>query len=372
MKKTEKILWGLAILGSLIGLIGLYQRLVGGHTVAAYSTYVPWGLWVAAYAMLIGISVGAFVLASLAYGFGVKALRPLGRVALLTSLAALVGGLFAIWLDLGHPARFLKLFFSTNFKSMMGLMAWFYTIYGILLLVMLYFELKEPDRRAFRWLSIIGLFLVIIFGGAEGALFGVVGAQTLWESGLTPIMFLVEGVLSGMGLVLMLGILLGKMTDDAARWLRWLLVGLIIGVIVIEWAEYSTALYAGIPAKVESLRLILFGDFWWVYWGVHVLLGIVIPLLLLLFAGRNRAALATAGGLIAFSAISTKLNLVIPALVVPELEGLKTAFTGPGLNFSYFPTPTEWLLTIGIVSFAAVVFLALYHWLPRSPVTQEA
>lgn len=370
MNKTEKILWGLAILGSLVGLIGLYQRLVGGHTMAAYSTYVPWGLWVAAYAMLIGVSVGAFVVAALAYGFGVQALRPVGRVALLTSLAALVGGMLSIWLDLGHPARFLELFFSTNFKSMMGLMAWFYTIYGILLLAMLYFELKQPETTAFRWLSIVGLFLVIIFGGAEGALFGVVGAQTTWESGLTPVLFLVEGALSGMGLVLMLGVLLRKAGDDAARWLRWLLVGLIFGVVILEWAEYSTALYAGIPAKAESLRIVLFGSFWWVFWLVHLGLGIVLPLILLLFAGRNRASLATAGGLIAFTAISTKLNLVIPALVVPELEGLKTAFTGPGLSFSYFPTPTEWLLTIGIVSFAAIVFLALYHWLPRGSTVQ--
>jgi len=97
---------------------------------------------------------------------------------------------------------------------------------------------------------------------------------------------------------------------------------------------------------------------------VHVGVGLLIPLLLLIFAGRSQASLATAGGLIALAAISTKLNLVIPALVVPEFEGLRTAFTGLGLTFDYFPTLTEWLLTVWVMSLAALIFPAGYRFLP--------
>lgn len=366
MKVAEKILWVVAIAGFLVGLVGLVQRITGGHTVAAYNTYVPWGLWVAAYAMLIGVSVGAFLIVSLAYGFRVRALQPLGRIALLTALAALAGGLLAIWLDLGHPARFFKLFFSTSTTSVMGVMAWLYTIYGILLLVLIYLTLQDIETVAVRALSLLGLVLVVIFGGAEGSLFGVVGAQALWESGLTPVLFLVEGALSGVALVLFLAVLLGRLQADADQLLRWLVLGLLLGLVVLEWAEFSTALYAGVPARTESLRLILFGPFWWVFWFVHVGLGLLIPLLLLIFAGRSRVALAVASGLITLAAISTKLNLVIPALVVPEFEGLKTAFTGLGLTFDYFPALTEWLLTVWIVSLAALIFLAGYRFLPAS------
>ncbi|HHH41087.1 MAG TPA: hypothetical protein ENK56_03690 [Chloroflexi bacterium] len=363
MKPAEKILWVVAVVGFLIGLVGLVQRITGGHTVAAYNTYVPWGLWVAAYAMLIGVSVGAYLIVALAYGFRLKALQPLGRVALLTALSALAGGLLAIWLDLGHPARFFKLFFSTNVTSVMGVMAWLYVIYGVLLLVLIYLTQREVETGVVRTLSLLGLILVVIFGGAEGSLFGVVGAQALWESGLTPILFLVEGALSGAALVLFLAVLLGRLEADAGQLLRWLVLGLLLGLVVLEWAEFSTALYAGIPARSESLRVILFGPFWWVFWFVHVGLGLLIPLLLLIFAGRSRAGLATAGGLIALAAISTKLNLVIPALVVPEFEGLKTAFTGLGLTFDYFPTLTEWLLMVWVVSLAALIFLAGYRLL---------
>lgn len=353
----KKILWGIAIIGFLIGLIGLVQRITGGHTLAAYSTYVPWGIWVAVYAMMIGVSAGAFLVASLAYGFQVQALLPLGRTALLTALAALAGGLLAIWLDLGHPARFWKLLVSTNFGSMMGLMAWFYTLYGIVLLALLYLTLKDPAHTAVKWLGQLGVILVVIFGGAEGALFGVVSAQATWESGLTPILFLVEGALSGVGLVMFLAVVLGQYRPDSGQLLRWLTLGFLLGVIVLEWAEYSTGLYAGIPAKVESLRIALFGPFWWVFWIIHVGLGLLAPLLLLSLSGRNKTSLATAGGLIAVTAVSTKLNLVIPALIVPEFEALKMAFTGTGLTFDYFPTTMEWLLTLWIVSVAGLVFL---------------
>lgn len=363
--KAEKILWGVAIVGFLVGLIGLFGRITGGHTVAAYNTYVPWGLWVAAYAWLIGVSVGAFLIVALTYGFGLKALQPLGRIGLLTAFAALAGGLLSIWLDLGRPERFIKLFFSTNFTSVMGTMVWFYTIYGLLLLALIYLTLKSPESSLIRGLSIFGLFLAVAFGGAEGALFGVVGAQSLWESGLTPIRFLVEGVVSGVALVLFLGVLLGKLQPAAGQLLRWLTVGLLLTVAVLDWSEFSTVLYANIPAKAESVRLIMFGPFWWVFWFVYVGLGLVVPLVLLLFFGRNQVSLAVAGGLIALTAISAKLNLVIPALVVPEFEGLKNAYIGLGLTFDYFPTMTEWLLTVWIVSVAGLIFLAGYHFLPK-------
>lgn len=363
--KAEKILWGVAIVGFLVGLVGLFGRVTGGHTVAAYNTYVPWGLWVAAYAWLIGVSVGAFLVVALTYGFGLKALQPLGRIGLLTAFAALAGGLISIWLDLGRPERFIKLFFSTNFTSVMGTMVWFYTIYGLLLLVLIYLTLKRPESGLIRGLSIFGLLLAVAFGGAEGALFGVVSAQSLWESGLTPIRFLVEGAVSGVALVLFLGVLLGKLQPAAGQLLRWLTVGLLLTVAVLDWSEFSTMLYANIPAKAESLRLILFGPFWWVFWFVYVGLGLVVPLVLLLFFGRNPVGLAVAGGLIVLTAISAKLNLVIPALVVPEFEGLKNAYIGLGLTFDYFPTLTEWLLTVWIVSLAGLIFLAGYHFLPK-------
>ncbi len=364
MSKTEKILWGIALVGFLVGIAGLIQRFTGGHTVAAYGTYVPWGLWVAVYTTLVGISIGSFLIAALGEGLRIRALQPLTRIALLTAFAALAGGLLAIWLDLGHPLRFWKLFLSTSPTSIMGWMAWLYTLYGALLLVLIYLKWARPASPVLPPLFALGLALAVIFGGAEGALFGVVSAQALWESALVPIRFLMEGAVSGIATVLFLAVLLGHLNSESGRFLRWMLLGLLLAVVVLEWSEYSTTIYAGVPARVESIRLVLFGPFWWVFWIFQIGLGLAAPILLLALVGERTVWLGVAGGLIAFSSLSAKLNLVIPALVVPELDGLQMAFTGPGLSFDYFPTLSEWLLAVWIVSVAALIFLAAHRLLP--------
>lgn len=365
MKTTERLLWGLGGIAFLVGLIGLFQRLTTGHTLAGYGTYVPWGLWVGLYTLLIGMSAGSFMLASLSLGYGVKSLKPLARPALLVALASFIGGMLAVWLDLGHPMRAWRLFFATGFSSVMGLMSWFYAAYFILLLVLIWFVVwkNQPSTSLVRTLSIIGAVLAVLFGGAEGALFGVVGARDFWHSGLTPIIFLAEGALSGVALVVFFSSLLGLLPEDLFRSMGKVLLGLLLVAALLEWAEISVGYYASIPAYAKSLDLVLSGPFWWVFWVVHVGLGVAVPFLLLTLANKQRWSLLLAAGLIAMTAISTKLNLVIAAQAVPEFEDLKMAYTGPGLNFDYLPTSLEWLLSLWIVGMVILVALAGYRFL---------
>lgn len=247
----------------------------------------------------------------------------------------------------------------------MGTLAWLYTLYGILLIALIVLVTRDPETPAVRRLAIGGLFFVVIFGGAEGSLFGVVQAQALWESGLTPILFLAEGAMTGIALVVALGAVFDRATGAVSRFGRWLLFWLILAVVVLEWAEMSTAFYAGIPSKTEALKQVMFGEFWWVFWLVHVLLGLAVPAVLLIGWGRKPWALITAGGLVALTAFAMKLNFVVPSLTVPEFEGLRYAFTGPGLSFTYFPTLTEWLLGVGAVAFGGLIFLLLRQFIPE-------
>ena len=365
MKTTEKILWGLSGIAFLVGLVGLVQRISTGHLQAGYGTYVPWGLWVGLYTLLIGMSAGSFLLASLVISFGIKRLEQVVRPALLVALATFVGGMLAVWLDLGHPFRAWRLYFATGFSSVMGWMAWFYAIYLVILLALIWKVVwqKQPVTGVVRTLAVVGAFLAIVFGGAEGALFGVVGARDFWHSGLTPILFLAEGTLSGIALVTFFAALLQLVEVDVIRVLGRTVLGLLLVAVLLEWAEISTGYYASIPAYTQSLALVLSGPFWWVFWILHLGLGIVIPLALLVFARKARWSVLAATGLVALTALSTKLNLVITAQAVPEFEELRTAYTGPGLSFNYFPTTLEWLLGVWIVGVVALVALAGYRFL---------
>lgn len=398
MKRFEQFLWVLAIGGLLVGAFGLYDRLMHGHLMAAYGSYIPWGLWVGAYIYLIGVSAGAFLISALVYVFGIRKLEPIGKLALFTAIITLGIAMFSIFLDLGHPERAWRLVLRTNFYSVMGWMIWLYTAYLILLVVELWFALRGDfarwsarrdaqgflarilglgqrdlspqalarDKQLLRVLGALGVPLAIAFHGGVGALFGVVGARAYWNTGLTPIMFLVGALLSGGALLTFVTYVFGPTHERAETvlFLGRITLGLLLLDLLLEWAEYSIGLYSAIPAEVASMKLVLFGPYWWAFWLIHVGLGALVPLGLLVGGRKSAPAVATAGLLIALTFFTVRLNIVIPGLAVPELEGLANAFTGPGLTFDYFPTLTEWLLQIWILAAGLLAFLIGYRLLP--------
>jgi protein NrfD len=407
MKNFQKLLWLLAIVGFVVGAYGLYNRVANGHLDVSYGSYIPWGLWVAAYIYLVGVSAGAFLISTLVYAFGIQRLEKIGKLALFTAVITLGISLFSIWLDLGHPERALELILRTNFRSMMGWMIWLYSAYFVLLLVELWFALRPDfvawsmrkdfagllarfltlgkhdvsaqalagDKRVLRVLGSLGIPLAIAFHGGVGALFGVVGSRPYWNTGLTPVMFLVGALLSGGALLTFVVLIFGPDQGspehkETVLFLGKLVLGLLVLDVILEWAEYSIGLYTAIPADVASMRLVLFGPYAWVFWGVHVALGVVIPALILVLRSKSPTWVGVAGLLIAATFISVRLNIVIPGLATPELNGLQDAFTGPGLSYAYFPTLTEWLMQVWIVSTGLLAFLTGYQILPI--VTRES
>ena len=61
-----------------------------------------------------------------------------------------------------------------------------------------------------RVLGGIGIPLAIALSGGGGALFGVVGARPVWNSGLTPILFLAGGLVSGGALLTFIAAIWGS------------------------------------------------------------------------------------------------------------------------------------------------------------------
>ncbi len=400
-QKLQRIAWIVAIIAFAVGSVGLYQRLTLGHEAANYGSYIPWGLWVASYIYFIGLSAGAFLLSTLVYVFQIERLEKIGKLALWTALVTLVAAMFAIWMDLGHPARAWRLILNTNFSSVMGWMAWLYSAYFLLLITELWVAIRADlvacgdesglrgalcrfltfgrrdvstgallrDRRALRVLGTIGVPIAVAFHGGVGALFGVVGARPFWHGGLAPITFLIGALASGGALLAFITAIWGpdRGTEEHRRLVAFLgqvFMGLLAFDLLLEWSEFSIGLYSAVPAEAESLRLVLFGQYWWVFWLVHLVLGALIPLALLLFRGRSVPAVATAGALVATTFLAVRLNIVLPGLAVEELEGLQNAFTGPGLRFDYFPSNMEWLFFVWLVSVAGLLFLIGYSLLP--------
>ncbi|MCH7903553.1 MAG: polysulfide reductase NrfD [Armatimonadetes bacterium] len=352
-----KIMW---LVLFIIGSIAVVQRFTQGHLLTNYGSYVPWGLWVSAYMWLVGLSAGAFLFSSLHYVFGVERLERVSKFALLTALVTLICALVAILFDLGQMWRFYRIFTSPNFSSMMTWMVWLYTAYAILLVSELYLVLKKPnEKRKIRIIASVGLPLAVAFSGGAGALFSTVAARPTWHSPMMPILFLTGALVSGGGLLLLIVGLYGKIEAETRRkiamYIAKLVAGFLIFDLLLEWAEFSIPMWYGVGHEFEALRMVLFGQFWWVFWVVHLLIGSLIPLYILL-RSKSTKALAFAGSLIAVTFMAVRLNIVIPAFMTPELEGLQNSFTGDRLQFAYVPSLHEWQVLLFIVCAGFAMF----------------
>jgi len=400
------LIWLIAL---AIGAVGVFQRLTEGHAPAAYGSYIPWGMWVAAYVYLIGLSAGAFLISALVYVFDVRRLEPVGKLALFTALIALIGALLIIWLDIGHMERFWHVYVYGRPVSMMAWMVWLYTAYFVLILAELWFALRHDlarwsarrdiqgalarlltfgfrnvsaeaaafDRRTLRLLGTIGVPLAIAFHGGVGALFASVAARPFWNAAIYPVAFIVGALASGGALLTAviaffwpergtrdhreLVVFLGRMT-----------LGLLLVYLLLEWAEFSIGLYGHVPGESTPYEEILSGQYWWVFWLIHIVVGSMIPIVLLTQLARSVPWVGLAGALIAGSFIAVRLNVVIPGLVTPQLEGLETAYVDSRLTFTYFPSLMEWLVVVFVGALLVGLFYAGYRLLPLISAEEEA
>lgn len=366
----KKTFYALSIVALAIGLWGIYVRLTTGHMEANYGSYVVWGLWVAMYLFFAGVAAGGFMLATLDLLFDVKLFKGTGKIALWGALVSLAAALLSIWLDLGHMERIWKVYLQGNPSSVMFQMVWGYTLFGLTIAGALYLAIRRPDSRWLKVTMVAGLVLSIFVSGAVGALLGVQAARPFWHVGLFPVQFPVFSLASGAAMLLALLGFFVPDNDPNRRQQLWVLGILSIVLLLVKlyfmWADYSQTIYGGVPMNVEAVNDVLFGDYWWAFWILQIVLGSLIPLVVLSQPrlARNRVVAGWMGVLLLVGYAVARGLIIFPALTVPELTLLTEAFSGPHLTFEYFPSTMEWAVTIGAIGLATLGALLGSDYLP--------
>lgn len=397
-------LWAVAFVA---GLVGLGQRLVDGHKPADYGSYLTWGLWVAAYQYLVEVAAGAFILAAAIYLLRIRVLERIAPVALLLGITSLLAGILMVWIDLGRAERFWRVVFSPNLSSIITWVVFAYGAFIVISLVALWFALRgdlvslgkrggwqapvarflafgasdlsdtalQRDRRIVQGLMIVGLIPAVGFSGGEGALFGVVGARPYWNSPIFPIAFLASAmVTAGAVLTVLAAFFLrnGGSTRQEARFLARLTIISLGALLLLQFADYTVAAYASIPAQGDAMDEILTGDYWYSFWLVQLVAGAAIPAAIVGLRGRSPLWLGLAGFLVGAGMMSHRLNAVIPGQILPQLEGIESAFVSARLSFDYFPSAMEWLVTLFVACVAIGLFYVAYELLPLGPRSASA
>lgn len=404
----------LVILASA-GLWAIGQRMAEGMKVTNLTSGIPWGIWVAFYIYSIGLSAGSFLMSTIVYVFGDERFEKMGRMALLSALFALVTGMIFIWMDLGHPWRFWKILSGWQASSVLAWESLFYVFYSLAICTELWLLMRcDLDRLArthtgfmgrfyrflslgwrcpdhdsltdhgcrytnMRWVRFVGMIgvpLAIGVHGGTGALFAVVMAKPYWFSGLFPIIFLVSALVSGCGLMLFLYAFWGRRDDDyplVLDGLKYYLTLFIVVDVLLFISDLLVNFYGNIPDHVEALRAIMFGDYWYVFWLGQIGLAWLLPILLCtLPQTSNRAGwLGTAGLSVVAGIVAVRLNLVIPAYIVPQLPGLEKAVIDPRLMYHYYPSITEWVSSIGLFALVTLGLMLSWRILPLYEAQEE-
>lgn len=398
MKTREKRFWLLLGLGAIIGILSILWRFESGEKMTALSSTIPWGIWVAFYTYFIGLSLGLFLYSTLIYVFGVRRLEKTGRTALLASIFSLAAGILFIGIDLGHPDRFWRIITNWNYTSILAWETLFYLFYVLALFASLWFimrcDLADMAENSTGWkrglykvlslnftcpktqselnvchaqsmkivkiIGLIGIPITIGAAGLGGALFGVVGAKPFWFSAIVPIIFILSALGSASAVMVFLYYLLGRKEDkDYYEIIKTVSIFMIVFIVLIPSFLIFEALigyYSGVPERAEVFRAILFGPFPYTFWVGQLLLGTIIPVMIFLFRRDNTDWLSLAGLSASIGFITVRLNLIIPAFVIPPMKGLDRAYFDERWNYSYFPSLFEWITTL----FPIVLFIFLF------------
>ncbi len=301
-----------------------------------------WSILIVLYPFITGLVAGAFVVSSLYHVFGMKALRPVARLALIAALAFLLIAPVPLQLHLGRPERAFLIFIMPHFTSAMAGFGYIWMFYLILVVVETWlvfrpdivalaqkstFPLKtvyhfmalgvydvseeamEVDHKLIKILAAVGIPAAALLHGYVGFIFGAIKANPWWSTPLMPIIFLLSAIVSGIALLTVMYVVSMKLLEreidhECVRTLGGLLAAFLLIDLTLEGLEILSMAYE----QEESWPIVsgLIERMTFSFVILQILMGAVVPLLVLGFLSLARVQ----------KGLSTFITTVTAALVV--------------------------------------------------------
>jgi len=335
--------------------------------------HITWSLMIVTYPYVTGLVAGAFIVSSLYHVFGRKELWPIGRFALVASLAFMVAAPLPLVNHLGHWERAFNIMITPNPSSAMAGFGLAYNWYLMILVLEVWFvfrrdiiltaresrglkraifaalalwtydvseEAQKTDHKIVTVLAAIGIPSACFLHGYVGFLFGAIKANPWWSTPLMPVIFLFSAVVSGIAaMVLMYQAAMALkglpiMRDTVATMARWLWLFMIL-TVTLELLELITLSYEHseewvIISKLLTTRLSFS------FFSMQLVFGSLIPFILLmivvLLGGQMKARMqnilaGAASVILLIQVFSMRWNVVIGGqLFSKSLHGLRSPY----------------------------------------------
>ena len=380
-KTLKDILWFFIFFGLVAGIFRLWFGL-GATTNLTDS--VPWGLW-KVLNMIAGVALSTcgFTIGFLVYVLKIEKFKPLVKPAILVAFLGYGSSCFALLFDIGQPYRFLHPLFMWNEHSFLFEVFWCVMLYFSVTFIELMPNILEKYKlkktvgflhKITIGIVIIGISLSTLHHSSLGSLFLITPYRLseLWYSSLLPVYFFTSAAGCGIMFLIFVKILYSKLynpvsifgehtngkapvvcsinrndgksaTKEYGKDMSMLSSLGIVGASLL-------AIYL-ILKIYDLIRLNLFDTLlagtWesWIY-ILELLLTTVLPIVLIIIK-KSRCSPYGLG----IAAFSASLGLALNRLDVGIIGYFRDA------GSAYFPSLTEWALSIGVIAAAALVFL---------------
>ncbi len=273
--------------------------------------HIAYNWMIAVYFFLGGLGAGAFLL-SVTANYWNQQFKPIAKAASIVAPVAIAIGLFFLWIDLGKPFRAWRLMLSFNPNSALSWGVWFLNIFFAFSVI--YAGLLAIGKGAQAKLAAyIGVPFAILVATYTGILLSQAPGIIMWHSAIIPVLFLNGGLISGTAATMLVSA--GRQSKDLlsklGKVVGWLVVAE-LGLVVIE----LIVLLNGEVEGVAAAKALLAGEFGFLFLGVEIFLGAVIPLLILFRREVSSAALSIASILILIGILTMRYVIVVGGQVI--------------------------------------------------------
>ncbi len=380
---------GVSAVVAVIGIVLWAMQLSGGMIQTAMRNLDSWGLYITMFMFFVGLSAGGLIISSVPKAFGIKGFGGISKVAIMTSIAATVGAIGFVMVDLGQPGRVWELFAYSNLGSPLMWDIIVLATYLILSCVYLWAQVQNEKGKvshaALRVISVVALVCAVLVHSVTAWIFGLQQSHEMWHTALLAPWFVSSALVCGTGLVIVAVAALrasGYLKVDQANLVKLsklLAVFLLVDLYFFGCDLLTEAFPAGSGAEVVAM--LVSGPLAPFFWG-EVVLSIVAVVLCVVPQLRTTPLMVVAG-ILAVAAIFCKrvqllvggfqiANIDMPAVMtqftVTNWEGnLAQAYQG----LVYWPTPLEFGVTLGVVALSFLVLFLGLKFLPLKPQDQE-
>jgi Ni/Fe-hydrogenase subunit HybB-like protein len=357
--------WGTLILSALAFLCAgvLVQRYVYGLGATTHmSDGRGWGIWIS-FDLYCGVALaaGGFTLAAIVHVFNMEKYHPVVRPAILTAFLGYLLVVLALLVDLGEPWYIWRMIFNPNIHSPLYEVGWCVMLYTAVLAL----ELSPAVFERLHWripLKIIGFIQIpliiagiVISTGHQNSLGSMLLIMThsinpLWYTPILPALFFVSAMAVGPAMVIFEGTLSGavfghKISQEVFTGLGRIVSGILVVYLIMRLADMAVAGHFGMIIHSYPQNI---------YWLIEIIGGVVLPIILFNIPKVQQSKRGMFITALLYIVLGLAFNRFILTMLWLQIR--------PG--YTYFPSWQEIAVSVGLVSWALIMFQIAVRLLP--------